>query len=242
MAQRGSAGVAVVTGAAGGVGRAVVARLIAGGMTVAAVDLLSVEPTDGCTTFECDISDPDAVQRLASEVVVRMGSIDALVNCAGVGMWFERLGDLSISDWQRVINVNLNGCFYSTRAFLPSLLERRGAIVHMSSVHGLATAPGHGAYATAKAGLFGLTKATAVDYGCDGVRANCIVLGSVDAGMTHEYEREASLRGVDHLAIKPFLRCAPEAVAEVVRFLLSEDARFVNGAMIAADGGLLAWL
>ena len=242
MAQRGSAGVAVVTGAAGGVGRAVVARLVAGGMTVAAVDLLPAEQPDGCIALECDMSDADAVQRLASEVVERVGSVHSLVNCAGVGMWFERLGDLSIADWQRVINVNLNGCFYSTRAFLPSLLETRGAIVHMSSVHGRATAPGHGAYATAKAGLFGLTRATAVDYGGDGIRTNCIVLGSVDAGMTHAYEREASSRGVEQLAIKPFLRCAPEAVADVVAFLLSEDARFVNGAMIAADGGLLAWL
>jgi NAD(P)-dependent dehydrogenase (short-subunit alcohol dehydrogenase family) len=234
--------VAVVTGAGGGIGRAVVERLSSSGMRVAAVDVRSVDVPGDAAAFRCDVSDPDAVTHLAAVVEHELGPACALVNCAGVGLWFKAIGQLSIEEWRRVIDSNLTGPFLMTRAFLPGLLRTKGAVVNIASVHGVATAPGSGAYATSKAGLFGLTKATAVDYGEQGVRANCIVLGSVDTDMTRGYEDEARARGLDQLAVRPWQRATPAPVADVVNFLVSQGARFINGALIPVDGGLLSWL
>jgi NAD(P)-dependent dehydrogenase (short-subunit alcohol dehydrogenase family) len=235
-------GVAVVTGAGGGIGGAVVEQLSSSGMRVAAVDVRSVEASGHITPFRCDVSDPDAVARLAAVVEQELGPVCALVNCAGVGSWFKTIGEIPVEEWRRVIDINLTGPFLMTRAFLPALLRTRGTIVNIASVHGVATAPGSGAYAASKAGLFGLTKATAVDYGEQGLRANCIVLGSIDTDMTRGYEAGARARGIDQLAIRPWQRATPGPVAEVVGFLVSQGARFVNGALIAVDGGLLSWL
>lgn len=234
--------VAIVTGAHGGIGRAVVERLSSARMRVAAIDVRSAEGSDHITSFRCDVTDPDAVDRLAAVVEQELGPACALVNCAGVGSWFKTIGELPVEEWRRVIDNNLTGPFLMTRAFLPALLRTRGAVVNIASVHGVATAPGSGAYAASKAGLFGLTKATAVDYGEQGIRANCIVLGSVDTDMTRGYESEARARGIDQLAIRPWQRATPGPVADVVGFLVSEGARFINGALIAVDGGLLSWL
>ena len=192
--------------------------------------------------FSCDVSDPVRVDALVQLVEEQVGRAAAVVNCAGIGVWFKRVGELSVEEWTRVISVNLSGAFFVTRGFLPALVERRGSVVNIGSVHGVATAPGYAAYAASKAGLFGLTKGVAVDYGPDGVRANCIVLGSVDAGMTSDYEAEALHRGLVVHEIRPWERTSPEPVAAVVSFLLSTDAAFLNGALVPVDGGLLSWL
>ena len=233
----------MVTGAGGGIGSAVVERLVADGMTVAAVDVRAMKPAcDFVFNFSCDVSDPVRVDALVQLVEEQVGRAAAVVNCAGIGVWFKRVGELSVEEWTRVISVNLSGAFFVTRGFLPALVERRGSVVNIGSVHGVATAPGYAAYAASKAGLFGLTKGVAVDYGPDGVRANCIVLGSVDTGMTSDYEAEALHRGLVVHEIRPWERTSPEPVAAVVSFLLSTDAAFLNGALVPVDGGLLSWL
>jgi NAD(P)-dependent dehydrogenase (short-subunit alcohol dehydrogenase family) len=239
---RGGTRLAVVTGASGGSGRAVVERLRGDGMEVASVDVCSIAGTEHEVSFRCDVSDPDAVRGLAVDVEGALGSASAVVNCAGVGSWFKLVGDMEIEEWERVIRSNLTSAFLMTRAFLPALVATKGAIVNLGSVHAVATAPGSGAYAASKAGLFGLTKAIAVDYGELGVRANCLVLGSVDTRMTRDYEEEALARGIGGLAIRPWQRTRPGPVADVVSFLVSEGARFINGSLIAVDGGLLSWL
>ncbi|MGA3214681.1 MAG: SDR family oxidoreductase [Acidimicrobiales bacterium] len=235
--------IAVVTGAEGGIGTAIVERLVADGMTVAAVDVRAMKPArDNVYTFSCDVADPVQVDALVRRVEAEVGKAAAVVNCAGIGVWFKRVGEISAEEWNRVIGVNLSGAFYMTRGFLPALVEQRGSVVNVASVHGVATAPGYAAYAASKAGLFGLTKGTAVDYGKDGVRANCIVLGSVDTNMTRDYEAEAMQRGLVIHSIRPWERTGPGPVADVVSFLLSSGAAFLNGALVPVDGGLLSWL
>ena len=234
--------VAVVTGANGGLGRAVVERLSRDGMKVAAVDVRSGATAEDWLGFQCDVSEPAAVDRLAGDVERDLGPVSVVVNCAGVGSWFKLVADIDVEEWERVIGSNLTGPFLVARAFLPALVATKGAVVNVASVHGVATAPGSGAYAASKAGLFGLTKAIAVDYGEQGVRANCLVLGSVDTRMTWDYEEGALARGIENLAIRPWQRATPGPVADVVSFLVSDGARFINGALIAVDGGLLSWL
>jgi NAD(P)-dependent dehydrogenase (short-subunit alcohol dehydrogenase family) len=235
--------VAVVTGAEGGIGKSVVARLVADGMKVAAIDVrVNTEENDDVFPFACDVSDPVAIDALAPLIAEQVGRVSAVVNCAGIGLWFKRVGELSVEEWNRVIGVNLSGAFLVTRAFLPALIERQGCVVNISSVHGIATAPGSAAYAASKAGLFGLTKGLAVDYAEEGVRANAIVLGSIDTDMTRNYEVAASARGESNIQIRQRQRTGPRAVADVVSFLLSDDAAFINGALVPVDGGLLSWL
>jgi len=235
--------IAVVTGAGGGIGNAVVERLVADGMTVAAVDVRPMKAGDDHVfTVSCDVSDPVQVDALVRLVEEEVGRAAAVVNCAGIGLWFKRVGEISAAEWNRVIGVNLSGAFFVARGFLPALVEQRGSVVNVASVHGVATAPGYAAYAASKAGLFGLTKGIAVDYGKDGVRANCIVLGSVDTEMTRGYEAEALQRGLAIHEIRPWERTGPEPIADVVSFLLSRGASFLNGALVPVDGGLLSWL
>jgi NAD(P)-dependent dehydrogenase (short-subunit alcohol dehydrogenase family) len=236
---------AVVTGASGGIGAAIVARLRRDGRTVAAVDVTpraGADDDQGVHEYTCDVADPDQVSSLAVSVRRDLGPVSAVVNCAGVALWFRKVAEIAPADWQAVIATNLTGAFLISRAFMPDLVATAGNIVNISSVHGTATAPGSAAYAASKAGLFGLTKATAVDYTEQGVRCNCVVLGSVDAGMTPAHEAEAARRGLEPLPIDPSLRTAPDAVADVVAFLASEAARFINGSLVPVDGGLLAWL
>jgi NAD(P)-dependent dehydrogenase (short-subunit alcohol dehydrogenase family) len=212
-------------------------------MKVAAIDVqANTEKIPDVFPFSCDVSDPAAVDALVPLVDQLVGRASAVVNCAGIGLWFKRVGELSVEEWNRVIGVNLSGAFLVTRAFLPALIDRRGCVVNISSVHGIATAPGSAAYAASKAGLFGLTKGLAVDYAEEGVRANAIVLGSIDTEMTRHYEVQASARGESNIQIRPGQRTGPKAVADVVSFLLSGDAAFINGALVPVDGGLLSWL
>lgn len=233
--------VAVVTGASGGIGRAVVDKLIADGMRVAAVDIRAAQPwCEEVCTFTCDVSDPIGVGALVTSVEKRLGRASVVVNCAGIGLWLKRVGEISAEEWNAVIGANLSGPFFVTRGFLPALVENGGSVVIISSVHGISTAPGWAAYAASKAGLFGLTKGIAVDYAEDGVRANCIVLGSVDTDMTRTYEVEARERGIFDVAIRPWQRTSPQAVADVVSFLVSREASFLNGALVPVDGGLLS--
>jgi len=235
--------IAVVTGAAGGIGNAIVERLVADGMTVAAVDVRPMKPaSDSVFTFSCDVSDPVQVETLVRQVEEEVGRATAVVNCAGIGVWFKRVAEISVEEWNRVIGVNLSGAFFVTRGFLPALVEHQGSLVNIGSVHGVATAPGYAAYAASKAGLFGLTKGVAVDYAKDGVRANCVVLGSVDTDMTRGCEAEALRRGLAVHDVRSWERTGPEPIADVVSFLLSGGAAFLNGALVPVDGGLLSWV
>lgn len=245
--------VAVVTGAASGVGRGVAAACLRHGADVAAIDRRwpegqpATEEPDGGTgprlvRIDCDVSDWQEVQSAGHRIATELNTVAMLFNCAGIGLFGRRIEDTTLEDWDSVIDVNLRGAFLMTKVLLPMLLASRGAIVNIGSVHSLATTPGNAAYTASKAGLSGLTKAIAADYGPAGLRATCVLLGSVDTPMGAQHGRQAAERGIALPDIPTWQQSDPGGVAEAIYFLGTEAARFINGANIPIDGGLLGTL
>jgi NAD(P)-dependent dehydrogenase (short-subunit alcohol dehydrogenase family) len=245
--------VAVVTGAASGVGRGVAAACLRHGVHVAAIDRRwpegqpAPQEPDGATgprlvRIDCDVSDWQDVQSAADRSATELGTVAMLFNCAGIGIYGRRIEDTSLEDWDAVIGTNLRGAFLMTKAFLPMLLSSRGAIVNIGSVHSRATSPGNASYTASKGGLSGLTKGTAADYGPVGLRAMCVLLGSVDTPMGAQHARQAAEAQIALPVIPPWQQTNPAGVAEAIYFLATEAAGFINGSDIPIDGGLLATL
>ncbi len=251
-----SSRLAVVTGAASGIGRSTVELFLATGWSVVAVDRnaealqgLVANETGAFTTVSgtlekdpLDVSNPEQVSAWAARLRLRHPAVGALINAAGIGLFARRLEDIGALEWERVLATNLTGPFLMTKAIVPLMKGYGGFIVNLSSVHAVATSFGMAAYASAKAGLIGLTRATAVDYRSHGIRANCIVIGSVDTPMSAEHKAAMTLSQGPELKIDAELMATPRQVARVIRFLCSDDAIFVNGAAMTVDGGLLAHL
>jgi NAD(P)-dependent dehydrogenase (short-subunit alcohol dehydrogenase family) len=245
--------VAVVTGAASGVGRGVASACLRHGVHVAAIDRrwpgaqpVTEEPEAGAgprlLRIDCDVSNWQDVQSAGRRIAIELEAVGMLFNCAGIGLFGRRIEDTSLEDWDSVIDINLRGAFLMTKALLPMLLASRGAIVNIGSVHSLATTPGNAAYTASKAGLSGLTKAIAADYGPVGLRATCVLLGSVDTPMGTQHGREAAEGGIPMPDIPRWQQTDPEGVADAIYFLATDAARFINGANIPIDGGLLGTL
>jgi meso-butanediol dehydrogenase/(S,S)-butanediol dehydrogenase/diacetyl reductase len=240
--------VALVTGGGTGIGAAVARRLASDGYSVALtgrrpgpIEDVAGE-VDGLA-ITADAGVPADAERAVAETVDRFGGLDALVLNAGIG-GEGSLTDLAPETFDDVLRVNVTGAFLIARAAIPHLLERRGAIVSISSVSGLRAAPASLAYCASKAALAMLTQCIALDHGPDGVRANCICPGWVRTPMA---DSELDALGLDSRedayarATKdvPLRRAsAPEEIAGGVAWLLSEDASYVNGAVIPFDGGV----
>lgn len=183
--------------------------------------------------------------RVVEAALQAFGRIDILVNNAGITR-ASPLADMDEAFWDTVIDTNLKSVYLMSRAVLSDMLSRgRGSVVNISSVHAVATRPGHAAYAASKAGMCGMTRALACEYGPLGVRFNCVLPGTIDVSL---YPRSA--QPVDRPAWTPresdvqvMKRLgSPDEVASVVCFLASEESSFVNGATLTVDGGLLAML
>lgn len=234
---------ALITGGSRGIGAATVRLLAEQGARVAffyheaAAQARALAGETGATALCCDVTSSAEVERTVKEAIGRLGSIDALVNCAGashIGLLTET-GDV---DWRRMIAVNLDGAFYATRAVLPGMIARRaGAIVQVSSMWGLSGASCEAAYSAAKAGLIGLTKATAREVGPSGIRVNCVAPGVIDT------EMNAHLSAADRCALAeatPLCRIGrPEEVAEAIVFLCSDRASYITAQVLCVDGGFL---
>jgi NAD(P)-dependent dehydrogenase (short-subunit alcohol dehydrogenase family) len=241
---------AVVTGAAMGIGRAVAERLIADGVHVVALDLngdaLSIAQSELGERFEPvegDVGDWSAHERAADAAQAR-GDLVHWVNNAGVD-WVGAAHEIDAEHIERGLRVLQLGPMYgacvAVRRMLPA---RTGSIVNVSSIQGIAAFPRYFVYDAAKAAVLMATKSIAVDYGAHGIRCNALLPGSIETPMTYAslpagVPREEALRREGELA--PMLRIGqPEEMAEVVAFLLSDRASYVNGAEIVADGGATA--
>jgi 3-oxoacyl-[acyl-carrier protein] reductase len=239
--------VALVTGASRGIGAAVAKRLAAEGAVVAinyagradaAAEVVSAIESAGGTAaaFQADVSDPAACAALVDDVVARFGRIDVLVNNAGItrdGL----LVRMSDDDWRAVLDTNLSGAFYLSRAAGKLMMKQRsGSIINISSVVGVMGNAGQTNYAAAKAGLIGLTKSVARELAGRGVRANAVAPGFIATDMTDALPVAARDAATASIAMGRL--GSPEDIAATVAFLASDDASYITGQVIAVDGGM----
>ena len=243
----------LVTGAAGGVGRATVAYFLAQGWHVLAVDVIDPKPAllKDIDFVSLDISNPADIDSLFNKFSAHVSSgLDALINNAAIQIT-KSLVETTAEEWDRVHAINLRAPFLVTKAFYPALKKANGAVVNVSSVHALATSADIGAYASTKGGLLALTRAMAIEFGGDNVRVNAILPGATDtpmleAGLNRDHLKSRNLkqRKAD-LANKILLKrlATPEEIARIIYFLAdSKQSGYITGQSIVADGGALARL
>lgn len=243
--------VAVVTGAASGIGRAVALAYAREGARVVVSDVdeeggretvrlvEAAGPGVEAAFVRTDASDPEAHEDLVSQAVERFGALHVACNNAGIGGELAPVAELSVEGWRRVIELNLSGVFYGMRAQIPRMLEAGGgAVVNMSSVLGRVGTPSAAAYVSSKHGMLGLTRTAALEYSGRGIRVNAVGPGYIDTPLLRDLSPEER----DGLvALHPVGRLGrAEEVAELTVWLSSDRASFVTGAYYAVDGGYLA--
>ena len=236
--------VALVTGAASGIGRACVQRLVAGGTAVAAVDLDAGAMADlDVLALAADVTDDDAVQAAVARAEAELGPLDAVVNVAGITGSADATAChvTPVHEWRRVIDVNLTGPFLVCRAALGGMLERgAGSIVNVASAAGLIAFPGRCAYTASKGGVVAFTRSLAADYAALGIRANAVCPGMVDTPMTHWRLEQPELRAAVLAKIPAGRVATADEIAEAVVLLTGDGLAYMNGAMLVIDGGWTA--
>ena len=239
--------VALVTGAARGIGREIAQRLASAGASVAVVDVAEdavqqaakelSRPGAEARGYVCDVSSLDATTALGERVLGDFGRIDAVVNNAGITkdrLYVRMTGE----DWAAVLNVNLTGAFNVTKALAPAMLKARaGSIVNIASVVGQMGNPGQANYAASKAGLIGLTKSLAKEFAPRGVRVNAVAPGFIRTHMTDALSEDVQAQMKQIIPLGRFGE--PVDVANVVMFLVSDTSAYVTGQVINCDGGMI---
>ncbi len=242
--------VALITGAAAGIGRATAERLAGEGAEVCLVDVASagIEETLarcaalGANTVSavCDVSEEKGVDAAVETCIARFGRLDALINIAGV-LLLAHTPDTTLEQFERVLRINLTGTFLFCRAAIPQLLSSKGNIVNTSSTAALAGMPYGVAYSASKGGVLALTRALAVEYGKLGVRCNAVCPGSIATAMGSPSNQP---QNIDWDLIRRQMPLdqgrGPETVASVIAMLASDDGAHINGETIRMDGGTLA--
>jgi len=234
--------VAVITGAARGIGLATARRFIDEGWQIGLLDIDGKALKQSTANFEntvavtCDVAVPGQVQIAIDRINTSFGRIDALVNNAGIAV-FKPLLETNFEEWKRVIDVNLTGPFLCTQACAPAMIKQGGgSIVNIASISGLRASTLRVAYGTSKAGLMHLTKQQAAELGEVGIRVNAVSPGPVDTAMAKAVHSPA-IRADYHDAI-PLNRYGLEhEIADVIWFLCSDSASYITGQTLAVDGG-----
>ena len=242
--------VAIVTGSGRGIGRAIALKLAEVGATVVVNDI--GEAAQGVAeeiraisrqslAILADVSSSSDVARLMETTKATYGKVDILVNNAGITR-DQILVRMSDEDWDRVLNVNLRSVFLCSRAVLRQMIKQRwGRIISIASIVGVAGNPGQANYASAKAGIIGLTRTIAREVASRGITANVIAPGFIDTEMTQRLEEKRRQELMGHIPLG-YLG-SPRDVAEAVAFLASEEARYITGQILNIDGGMAgAWL
>lgn len=241
-----SGGVALVTGAAGGIGAAVARRLAEDGFAVACLDLdgdgaaKRAADLDGARGFTCDVADEDSVACAVAAVRESLGEVTALVNAAG---YFARhdVPELSVREWQHFMNVNAMGPFLMARAVLPAMVAAgAGSIVNVVSTAGVRGGRQRAAYCASKGALLQLTRSLSVDHGPQGVRVNAVCPGLIDTPMADWIRHDATAMAEFDASLPAGRIGTPQEVADVVSFLVGPSAGYMHGATVMVDGGISA--
>ncbi len=229
--------VAVVTGAASGIGAAIARLFVNEGAQVTGIDL-APSSADGFELLQGDITDAAAMRALVEATLARHGRIDVLVNNAGADVFSDPLA-LDDAQWQRCFALNLEGAWQLCKAVLPGMVtQQAGAIVNIASVHGHKIIPGAFPYPVAKHALIGMTRSLGIEYAAHGIRVNSISPGLILVPRIEAwFEREPGARERQTALLPPRRIGSPEEVAYTALFLASDEARFINATDILIDGG-----
>ena len=239
--------VALITGAGRGIGAQIARTLAAEHIDIAVVDYgeqaAAQETLDALASmgvavryYQCDVSDFAATKAVADAVVRDFGKIDILINNAGVTA-DKLILRMDESDWDRVLNINLKGCFNMIKHVTPHMMRKRyGRIVSISSVVGLMGNAGQANYAASKAGIIGLTKTVAKEFGARGITANAVAPGFIKTAMTDALSDEQ--KQAMYKLIPLGTLGETQDIANAVKFLVSDDARYITGVVLKVDGGM----
>jgi NAD(P)-dependent dehydrogenase (short-subunit alcohol dehydrogenase family) len=248
MKRRFEGKVAIVTGAAGGIGAAIASRLHAEGASVVIADLKAEAAQATANTFvaqaggraigvACDVGSEEQVEAAVRTALDTFGRLDVVVNNAGL-MTFKTLAEFTGEDWLKVLRVDLLGAAFFTRQAFLHFGDKGGSIVNIASVHAVETSANAAPYSAAKAALLSLTRTTSIEGRDVNIRANAVLPGAIDTPMLWDNPNvKSGAETIDKHDVG-----TPEDVAGAVAFLASDDARFITGTSLAVDGGRLAKL
>lgn len=225
-----------MTGGGSGIGQAVAHRLRADGIDVATIDLRRF---DAELAYTADVTNRSQIDAVLSAIHDRLGPVTILVNAAGLD-GFKRFSNLTFEEWQRVLDVNLNGTFHAIQAVLPDMVEAGwGRIVNISSSSAHSGQPYMAHYVAAKSAVNGLTKSLALEYGPSGITVNAVPPGFIDTPMLRNAETQGFLGDVEqNIARTPVRRMGkPEDIAAACAFLVSEEAGYITGQILGVNGG-----